>query len=280
MKKILYFIFTKSVGLYINLLGYVFPKKAIKLAYALFSEPRDGRLVKNNLPQILIDSVPTTYQHDKEQFQTYTWEGNDTIILLLHGWESNASRWEKFLPYLRESGSTIIAIDAPAHGLSSGEEFNIPQYAAYIDLVVQKHKPKYLVGHSLGAKTCLYYQATYQNQGIDKIVILGSPSDFKIILNNYINMLSLNPKIAHGLEAFYLTNFNITLEDFSAKNFASAITTTGFIAHDKQDKVVLFQEGQKIADAWKDAIFIETSGLGHSMHEDTLYKKICQFLFD
>jgi hypothetical protein len=28
---------------------------------------------------------------------------------------------EKILPYLKKSGSTIIAIDAPAHGLSSGK---------------------------------------------------------------------------------------------------------------------------------------------------------------
>jgi hypothetical protein len=40
---------------------------------------------------------------------------------------------EKILPYLKKSGSTIIAIDAP-HGLSGGKEFNIPQYAAYIIL--------------------------------------------------------------------------------------------------------------------------------------------------
>jgi hypothetical protein len=43
---------------------------------------------------------------------------------------------EKMLPYLRKSGSTIIAIDAPAHGLG-GTEFNIPQYAAFIDILVQ-----------------------------------------------------------------------------------------------------------------------------------------------
>jgi hypothetical protein len=42
----------------------------------------------------------------------------------------------KMLPYLRKSGSTII-IDAPAHGLSGGTEFNIPQYAAFIDILVQ-----------------------------------------------------------------------------------------------------------------------------------------------
>jgi hypothetical protein len=34
------------------------------------------------------------------------------------------------------SGSYDIE-DAPAHGLSGGTEFNIPQYAAFIDILVQ-----------------------------------------------------------------------------------------------------------------------------------------------
>jgi pimeloyl-ACP methyl ester carboxylesterase len=64
-----------------------------------------------------------------------------------HGWEV-MPRDGKMLPYLRKSGSTIIAIDAPAHGLSGGTEFNIPQYAAFIDILVQKFKPQFLIGHS------------------------------------------------------------------------------------------------------------------------------------
>jgi triacylglycerol esterase/lipase EstA (alpha/beta hydrolase family) len=59
--------------------------------------------------------------------------------------------------FKKKSGSTIIAIDAP-HGLSGGKEFNIPQYAAYI-ILAHKFKPSYLIGHSIGGKTCLYYQS-------------------------------------------------------------------------------------------------------------------------
>ncbi|TDE04637.1 alpha/beta fold hydrolase [Flavobacterium hiemivividum] len=280
MKKSIYFLFTKSVGFYINFLSFLLPKKATQLAYTLFSEPRDGKLSKDKLPAILQETEQETYHHNGAHFQTYTWKGNNTIVLLAHGWESNASRWEKILPYLQKSGSTIIAIDAPAHGLSSGKEFNIPQYAAFIDILVGKFKPQYLIGHSLGGKTCLYYQSTYQNNSIEKTVLLGSPSDFNIILNNYIAMLSLNSIISRGLEAHYLNHFKLKLENFSGKVFAAAIPTKGFIAHDTEDNVVLFEEGKKIASTWKDAVFIETSGLGHSMHSDELYKKVSQFLFE
>ncbi len=280
MKKILYFIFTKSIGLYINTLSFVFPKNASQLAYSLFSEPREGRLSKNKLPEILSKAHSETFQVKEESFQTYTWKGNQNTILLVHGWESNASRWETLLPYLQKLGSTIIAIDAPAHGLSSGKEFNIPKYAAFIHIAVEKFKPQFLIGHSLGGKACLYYQSMYQNSLLEKMVILGSPSDFSIILNNYINLLSLNSRILKSLETYYLANFQLSLEQFSGKVFASKINIKGFIAHDIDDSVVSIDEGKKIAITWKNAVFIETKGLGHSMHDDTLYKKVVQFLLE
>nr|WP_314897142.1 alpha/beta fold hydrolase [uncultured Flavobacterium sp.] len=280
MKKMLFFIFTKSIGLYINLLSFVFPKKASQLAYAFFSEPREGKLSKTNLPEILQEAQSETFQQEEHCFQTYTWKGNDSIILLVHGWESNASRWENFLPYLKKSGSTIIAIDGPAHGLSSGKEFSIPKYAEFIHIAVEKFQPQYLIGHSIGGKTCLYYQSVYQNNLLKKMVILGAPSDFKIILYNYIALLSLNSKISKSLEDHYLNNFKLNLEQFSGKLFASKLNIKGLIAHDIDDTVVLFEEGKKIASTWKNVVFIETKGLGHSMHDDELYEKVSRFLFE
>ena len=46
------------------------------------------------------------------------------------------------------------------------------------------------------------------------------------------------------------------------------------------DTVDLFEEGEKIAEAWKNVVFIKTKGLGHSMHDDELYKKVSLFLFE
>lgn len=276
----MFFIFTKSIGLYINVLSFVFPKKASQLAYAFFSEPREGKLSKTNLPEILQEAQSETFQQEEHSFQTYTWKGNDTIILLVHGWESNASRWENLLPYLKKSGSTIIAIDGPAHGLSSGKEFSIPKYAEFIHIAVEKFQPQYLIGHSMGGKTCLYYQSVYQNNLLKKMVILGAPSDFNIILHNYIALLSLNSKISKSLEDHYLNHFKLSLEQFSGKLFASKLNIKGLIAHDIDDTVVLFEEGKKIASAWKNVVFIETKGLGHSMHDDELYEKVTRFLFE
>jgi pimeloyl-ACP methyl ester carboxylesterase len=59
-----------------------------------------------------------------------------TPLSFVHGWKAMLQDG-KATTLFKKSGSTIIAIDAPAHGLSSGKEFNIPQYAAYIDILAQ-----------------------------------------------------------------------------------------------------------------------------------------------
>ncbi len=280
MTKPVYFLYTKSIGLYLNFLSFIYPEKAKQIAYSLFAEPRKGRLFKSNLPKNLEEAEIESFYFKEQKFKSYIWKGNQTVIILVHGWESNSLRWQKLLPYLKETGSTIIAIDAPAHGLSSGNKFDIPKYAAYINIVAKKYNPKYLIGHSLGGKTCLYYQYFYKNKNIEKIVTLGSPSDFKILLNKYIKLLSLNTNIKKSLEVQYRKIFRSSLTFFSGKHFASKINTRGLIAHDISDSVVAYEEGKKIASGWKDSIFIETKGLGHSMHDEDLYQKITQFLLE
>lgn len=271
---------TKSIGSYINLISFVAPKKATQMAHGYFSEPRKGKFTIDKLPKTLKEAHLETIHNDEDIIQTYTWKGNDTIILLIHGWESNSSRWKKMLPYLKKSGSTIIAIDGPAQGLSSGKEFTVPKYAEFIDVVVQKYQPNYIIGHSMGGQTSLYYQYKYQNPSVQKIVILGAPSDFTKILKNFTTLLSLNKKVRSDLEIKYTNFLNQDLEQFSSKEFVSKIDVKGLLAHDIEDTVVLFEEGKKIVNSWKDVQFIQTKGLGHKLHDDELYKKVAQFLFD
>ena len=278
MKKIQLFILTKSVGLYLNLLSFIQPEKAKNKAYSLFSQPRKGKIRASKFPKTLESAEKETFQFEKETFQTYIWRGNDEIILLVHGWESNSSRWKKLLPHLFKTGKTIIAIDAPAHGLSSGKEFNAPSYATYINELTKKYNPTILIGHSIGGAAITYYLHKFGNEKVEKVIMLGSPSDFKIISNSFVSLLSLNNRIKNRLEKFYHEKFDILIDDFKGHNFAKNFTQKAFIAHDINDTVVLVEEGRKFASTWKNATYIETNGLGHSMHDAKLYNQIINFI--
>jgi predicted alpha/beta hydrolase family esterase len=280
LKKLKYFLLTKTVGFYLNCLVFLNAKKAAKLAYQLFSEPRAGKLERDNLPEILKNSKMQSYVFEENEFQTYTWQGNENIILLVHGWESNSSRWARLLPHLEKTSSTIIAIDAPAHGLSSGKEFNVPKYAKAIENFVKIHNPNVLIGHSIGGTACIYYQFLNQNTNLNKMVLLGAPSDLKNLVQNYCNMLSLNTKLQANLAIVFEDKFKVKVDDFSAKKFAKSIATNALIVHDLDDKIVAFDEAEKIKTNWKNHLFVATNGFGHKLHDEELYQKITSFLLE
>ena len=278
MKKLKYLLLAKSIGFYINALSFVAPKKAIQKAYAVFSTPRKGKIQIDAIPEVLKSAEAVAFDFKGKTIQTYIWKGNETVLFLIHGWESNSARWKKALPYLLKSGYTIIAIDAPAHGLSSGRDFNAHKYTEFIDHVAKMYPPTILIGHSIGGKACLHYQTIHKNSSVEKMVVLGTPSDFKVIFENYVTLLGLNSKVNIGLVNYYKENFNLSNKEIEGLLFSNEPNLKGLIAHDIEDVVVAFAEAKKNAKAWKEAVFIETKGLGHSMNDEALFEKISSFI--
>ena len=280
MKQLHYFIFTKSYGLYLNILVLFSPKKAQTLAFKLFSNPRAGRLDINNIPDYLKNNLFETLYYKNHAFQTYKWHGNDEIVLLVHGWESNSSRWEKLHKHLSKTKKTIIAIDAPAHGLSAGKEFNVPLHSEFLKIAIEKYKPSKIIAHSIGGAATLYSQYKYPNPCVKKMVLMSAPSDIHIIIKNYVNLLWLNSKNQKLLHDYFRTHFNVELNTFSGGKYAENIDIETMIVHDKNDKIVLFDEALKLKKGFKNQIFIETNELGHSLQNESLFKDIINFIDD
>ncbi len=278
MKKIKYFLLTKTVGSYINSLNIVNPKKAGLLGFKLFCKPRDGKLDNQNIPKVLKTAMMERFVFEDVEYQNYVWFGGEKIILLVHGWESNSARWEKLLPFLQKTGHTIVAFDGPAHGLSGGNTFTVPNYTKVMQFFTKKYDPNIIIGHSIGGITSIYYQFLTQNPKVEKMVILGAPSDLKNLINNYCKLLSLNTRTKKQLTQTFSEYLNIEVDEFSAKLFAKSITTKALIVHDTNDNVVAFTEAEKIVSTWQNAEFITTTGFGHSLHDDELYEKVFKFI--
>jgi pimeloyl-ACP methyl ester carboxylesterase len=269
-KKIL----VKTLGFYINGLSFIRPQKALRLGYKFFSEPRIGKHSQLNYPKVLQGVHYQMLNFESHQFPLFCWEGSETKILLVHGWESNAARWKPLLPYLQKLNFTIFALEAPAHGWSSGKEFNVPLYAQYIQVVMELQQPQFILGHSIGGAACLYHRYLYPNPWVKKMIILGAPSDLKVLIANYQKLLGLNAKVVNLMEHYFQKRFGFTFDAFSGAHFASNFDIPGMIAHDEEDPVVAFAEGQKIANHWKNATWVTTQGLGHSMHNEVLYQQV------
>lgn len=89
-------------------------------------------------------------------------------ILALHGWQDNAGSFDMLAPLLKNR--SILAIDAPGHGISSWLPRGIPYHDSVIIHVIRRIKRYFgwekvkLMGHSGGAIASFRYASFYPDE--------------------------------------------------------------------------------------------------------------------
>ena len=269
----------KSIGSALNATSLISSKYASKKAINLFASPRKGRY-NDDQKRIIETAFYEEIKHNNLEIATYRWVGKGKTILLAHGWESNSSRWDYILADLKAQDYNIIALDAPAHGRSDGKQFNAILYAEYISVIVKRFQPDVLIGHSVGAMASVFSLHNYQLPSIKKLVLLGSPAHFTGVFERYKRMMGFNKKISNGLDSIILERFNQPVSYFSTADFTESIEAQGLIIHDKKDRIIPYEDGQLIANRFKNSKFISTTGFGHGLKDASLTPKIIQFIND
>jgi pimeloyl-ACP methyl ester carboxylesterase len=267
----------KSIGNALNATSLISAKYASKKALNLFASPRKGRYTE--LQRKLINSaLSETLQYENLEISTYRWVGKGKTILLAHGWESNASRWEYILNDLKSQDYNIIALDAPAHGRSDGKQFNAVLYSEFINVVAQKFQPSVLIGHSVGGMASVFCMHNHDLPSVNKLVLLGAPAHFTGVFSRYKSMMGYNNRISNGLDKIVFERFGQPVDYFSAANFTKSFEAKGLIIHDKKDKIIPIEDALLFANRYKNSQLIETEGFGHSLKNASLTPKIINFI--
>lgn len=267
----------KIVGSSINGLSYFSKSYAANKALSLFSKPRKGQI--NKAQSAFLDTaIKEILHYDFHKIMTYKWSGTKQTILLVHGWESNSGRWKPLINHLKEKDYNIIALDAPAHGNSGSEYFNALLYGEFINVVAKKYNPNIIIGHSVGAMATVFFQNKYQLNSIQKLVLLGSPSDFKDVLKRYTDMLNYNQRVTEHLDIVILQQFGSSPESFSTAKYIETIESEGLIIHDEDDKIIPYNDALRIKKNYKNSKLITTKGLGHSLNHKSVTLHISEFI--
>lgn len=265
------------MGLRLMTLYEIKPKKAIHKAFMLLSTPRAG-FVKPHQKDYLKAHQSEKISFKKIKIQTYHWPGKGSKILLLHGWDSHSFRWKALVKRLKALDYDIVAFDAPAHGYSEGNILNVPIYNEALELMINKHKPVFLIGHSVGAMTCIYNQYNKKHSDVKKMVLLGSPSEMQRIMNGFQKILGLSTKFMTATEDYFETRYGYTFKSFSMTEFSKQVEIPSLIIHDKYDKVVPYSEAIAIDKSLKHSKLIITEGAGHSLNKDYINDDIINYI--
>ncbi|GAA4236102.1 alpha/beta fold hydrolase [Postechiella marina] len=267
----------KIIGFFINLFGVFSSKYAAQLAISLFSSPKKGN-IKPNEAEYLNDAIHENIACNDITIKTYRWTGNKETILLAHGWESNTYRWKKLINILKDLDYNVIALDAPAHGDSTGKIFNALIYAECINKVAKKFEVSTIIGHSVGGMATVIALYNAPLSFTNKIVLLGAPSNFTGVFSRYKNMMGYSQKVSYALDQYILKNFNHLPDYFSTSNFSKELKAKGLVIHDEEDKIIPFQDGLDFKLNYSNATFISTKGFGHGLKSDSIYNHIIHFL--
>lgn len=277
MKKLINKYLPKLIGVRLNTLFRFNKEKAVKKVYRIFCTPRGGK-VKPHQEPFLNEAKAEKIKHGRIQLQTYHWENSGPKVLLIHGWDSNSSRWKDLIEVLSKQRFNIFAFDAPAQGNSGGKLLNVPLYSKCIDKMIKTYQPDYLVGHSMGGMSIFFNEFQQQSTGVKKIVSLGAPSEMRKIIDDLKKILSLKPKLMMAVEDYFEEKFSYRFDEFATKNFVTNVHQDCLIIHDQFDKVVPVGSGKALEKQLSNAKLIITEGAGHSLNRGYIHQEILAFL--
>ncbi len=267
----------KTIGFYFNLLSLFSSKYAANKALKLFSTPRKGGITKAQ-SDFLDTAFKEELSFNDNTIMTYRWLGNKQTILFVHGWESNSARWKTIINEFQKLDYTIIALDAPAHGNSGSPIFNALLYAEFINEVTKKFDPSILIGHSVGGMATVFSYHKFQFTTIEKMILLGTPSELKDVFKRYVDMMSYNKRIERQINNLTFERFGKYPKDFSTARFIEKATFESLIIHDEKDPIIPYSDALLINSHFKNSKLLTTHNLGHSLNNNAVTNQIVDFI--
>ncbi len=270
-------IIAKSIGKYLNLLSLIAPSYTARKTLEIFAKVRKGKIDKDKTFPILEEGKQNRFHCNGHEIQRYHWKGSGKKVLLIHGWESNTHRWRNLIHSLKTKDFDIHAIDAPAHGYSSGTYHYLTNYAAAATKMIEEYDIEIVVGHSMGGMAMLFAKSIKPLETVKQLVSIGAPTDFSLIVAGYQNTIRFNKRVYRLLDQLIEKEIKVGIKEFSTSKFTYENLGELLILHDRLDPTIPLWQAERIQKYVGGELFI-TEGFGHSMHQKEVCQKIMEFL--
>ncbi|MEM9258480.1 MAG: alpha/beta hydrolase [Bacteroidota bacterium] len=251
-----------------------------RIGYYLLTNPR--RLDEEPEQEVFLESAEQeTLQLGGLDIHTYHWPGKGPSVLLLHGWESSTARWYALFDPLKEAGFDIYAIDAPAHGKSSGKKFNVFVYTEILDAYFRYRggAQDYWIGHSGGGMAAIYYcsraEFTFRPRHIVSMAVPGELEDF---VDKFCELVGANDRVKYGIEHRLHRKLARRFSDIRFTDFVKDVDVPGLILHDEEDDVAPFHGARRMHQNWTGSTLATTRGCGHSLVGDLVPAMVVEYL--
>lgn len=239
----------KLLKTYFGLYSTIAPKSAANTSFNLFQKvrkkdvrPREEAFYKSARHK-KIDSVVGT-------IDTYCLgDISNPIIVLVHGWDSNAGSMSKIAFKMVDEGYQVLLFNLPGHAFDQNDKTNLVACSLAMEAVLKGYDLKAnfsIISHSFGSAVTAICLANTSLKA-DKIVFLTNPNRIEKIFNSFQKMIGINKKSYKHLVERVENILGKDLKDVTvANNLEQASYNKLFIIHDKHDRVLDYSNSLEI----------------------------------
>lgn len=236
--------------------------------FDLFRRPQ-GRSRSRPDERAAIEGARTgTLTVGAHQVVTYRWGDGQRPVLLVHGWESRASRYAKLIARLLELGYSPVSFDAPGHGESDGDSTTLVEYR---DIIAELHGScgafEAVVAHSFGATAS--FVALQHGVRTERMVAVSPVPDFSYVVDAFCVRTRLGPErvaeLRHRIERDLYPDEPDLWTRFSVLHGARDLQLPLLVIHDEDDTAVPPEQSRRIVEAFgARARLVTTRRFGHN----------------
>lgn len=268
----------KMMGFYLDSLSLILPHAAARRGFLLFCRP--FRAPASRKQHDFFDTAEKSrFGHEGESVQVYRWGSGEKKVLFLHGWQSHTYRWKAYIEALPKNQFTVYSLDAPGHGLSSGNFLTVPLYSSVIETFIrQQGEIHTVIGHSLGGFSLLHTFYRRPDLPVDRIILLAPPGEAIDFIHQFKKTLGLSDRTVRLVVDHFAQQYNVKPDFFSARRFAKDLAINGLIIHDEEDDEAPYHYSVPLNHLWKGSRLVTTKGFGHNLKSPSVVKTVVDFI--
>ena len=188
------------------------------------------------------------------------------MVLLVHGWNSNAGSMHAIASTLVSRGFYVLAFDLPAHGYSSLKKANMVSCAEALRSVIQRmlpDKPFSVISHSFGSAVVSYALSGTRFK-LNRWVMLTAPNQIEDVFLEFKNMIGLNLKAYNYMAGHAEAILKEGLKDVSVQEKLKKVSCQQLlILHDSLDRMLPYQNSVDIHNSIENSNLITLENIGH-----------------
>lgn len=258
---------------YFNTAGRLAPRLVGRQAFKLCFTPMRRPGVEKTARVILDRAERPPVEVEGRRLRVYRWSDHTNppigTVLLVHGWNSRASRMTVWVEPLLARGFDVVAFDMPAHGDSDGKRTDGLDMAKAVGAVAEIAGPLHgVVSHSAGAFASAMAIAGGHLLGrpavsAKRLVMVATVDNPLVHVSGFASVLSLSDGVYEGLLQTALAEFGHPMEAFSLSSIPDGWTQPTLLLHDPDDREVPYRESESVAASQPNATLLPIHGLGH-----------------